>query len=326
MKKKYLIFAAAALTLAACSNGENMEMTDGPVAARITAGVSSPTTRAIGTNWSGTEEIGVFVTNSTSGMDDLYKNVKYRITNSGATGNFTAADEDIYFQDAGETVTFAAYAPYQESFAPNEFPGGLADGVVDVKTDNMNTATEQEKIDFLFASGAVASRRDNTVSFADATPETPNDADDHSFHHKMAQLNVVFQVSDGFAADQIFGGSFNLGGLVHEGTFNVTDGTTALTGEPLNSWDISGCKYSDATTTRTYSLILLPQDLSSNPLDVAVTINGQTYYNNSAINPNLQAGYTYTYTITVKKSGLVVSGCTITNWNAGSTGNGDAVI
>ena len=95
MKKKYLIFAAAALTLAACSNDENMEMTDGPVAARITAGVSSPTTRAIGTNWSGTEEIGVFVTNSTSGMDDLYKNVKYRITNSGATGNFTAADEDI---------------------------------------------------------------------------------------------------------------------------------------------------------------------------------------------------------------------------------------
>ena len=55
MKKKYLIFAAAALTLAACSNDENMEMTDGPVAARITAGVSSPTTRAIGTNWSGTE-------------------------------------------------------------------------------------------------------------------------------------------------------------------------------------------------------------------------------------------------------------------------------
>ena len=237
--------AAAAMTLAACSNDENMGMTDGPVAARITAGLSAPTTRAIGTNWSGTEEIGVFVTNSTSGMDNLYKNVKYQITNSGATGNFTAADEDIFFQDATETVTFAAYAPYQESSAPNEFPGGSADGVVDVRTDNMNTATDQEKIDFLFASGAVASRRDNTVYFADATPETPNDDDDHSFHHKMAQLNVVFQAStnDGFAANQIFEGTFNLGGLIHEGTFNVTDGTTTLTGEPLDNWDISGCKH-----------------------------------------------------------------------------------
>ena len=80
-------YGGAALTLAACSNDENMEMTEGPVAARITAGLSAPTTRAIGTNWSGTEEIGVFVTNSTNGMDDLYKNVKYQITNSGATGN-----------------------------------------------------------------------------------------------------------------------------------------------------------------------------------------------------------------------------------------------
>ena len=302
--------AAAAMTLAACSNDENMEMTDGPVAARITAGLSAPTTRAIGTNWSGTEEIGVFVTNSTSGMDNLYKNVKYQITNSGATGNFTAADEDIFFQDATETVTFAAYAPYQESSAPNEFPGGLADGVVDVKTDNMNTATDQEKIDFLFASGAVASRRD-----------------DHSFHHKMAQLNIVFQVSinDGFAANQIFNGSFNLGGLVHDGTFNVTDGETALTGEPLDNWDISGCKYTDAATTRTYSLILLPQELSSNPLNVAVTINGQTYRNNTTINQDLEPGNSYTYTITVKKSGLVVSGCTITGWKDNdNAGSGDA--
>lgn len=326
MKKKYLIFAATALTLAACSNDDE-NLNGEPVAAQVTAGIVGVQTRAIGTNWSGTEEIGVFVTNSTSGMDNLYKNIKYQITNSGATGNFTAAYEDIYFQDAAETVTFAAYAPYQESSASNEFPGGLADGVVDVKTDNMNTATDQEKIDFLFASGAVASRRDNIVSFADATPEIPNDADDHSFHHKMAQLNVVFQVSTGgFAANQIFDGSFNLGGLVHDGTFNVTDGTTALTGEPLDSWDISGCKYMDAATTRTYSLILLPQDLTSKALNVKVGIDGQTYSNSDAINPNLQAGYTYTYTITVKKSGLEVSGCTITNWNAGSTGSGDAVI
>lgn len=307
--------AAAALTLAACSNDENMEMTDGPVAARITAGLSAPTTRAIGTNWNA-DEIGVWVKDApTSDMETLYKNVLYTTTSTGATAEFTATTgEGIFFQDANETVTFAAYAPYQPSDDNETLPGN--NGKVDVKTDNMNTATDQEKIDFLFAEGAEASRASSTVSFTD----------DHSFHHKMAQLNVVFQTSetDGFEPDDIFGCSFNLGGLIHEGTFNVTDGTTALTGEPLDSWDISGCKYTDAATTRTYSLILLPQDLTNKALNVKVVIDGQTYSNSDAVNPNLQAGYTYTYTITVKKSGLVVSGCTITPWASGSTGSGDA--
>ena len=303
------------MTLAACSNDENMEMTDGPVAARITAGLSAPTTRAIGTNWNA-DQIGVWVKDApTSDMETLYKNVLYTTTSTGATAEFTATTgEGIFFQDANETVTFAAYAPYQPSDDNETLPGN--NGKVDVKTDNMNTATDQEKIDFLFAEGAEASRASSTVSFTD----------DHSFHHKMAQLNVVFQTSetDGFEPDDIFGCSFNLGGLIHEGTFNVTDGTTALTGEPLDSWDISGCKYTDAATTRTYSLILLPQDLTNKALNVKVGIDGQTYSNSDAINPNLQAGYTYTYTITVKKSGLVVSGCTITPWASGSTGSGDA--
>lgn len=310
------------MTLAACSNDENMEMTDGPVAARITAGLSAPTTRAIGTNWNA-DRIGVWVKDApASDMENLYKNVLYTTTSTSATAEFTATTgEGIFFQDADETVTFAAYAPYQESDANETLPGN--NGKVDVKTDNMNTATDQEKIDFLFAEGATATRTDNTVTFAD---NTASGGADHSFHHKMAQLNVVFQTSsmDGFNESDIFGGSFNLGGLVHDGTFNVTDGTTALTGEPLDSWDISGCKYTDAATTRTYSLILLPQDLTNKALNVKVGIGGQTYSNNNTINPNLQAGYTYTYTITVKKSGLEVSGCTITNWNTGSTGSGDA--
>ena len=322
MKQRFFIMAAAALTLAACSNDENMGMTDGPVEARITAGLSAPTTRAIGMNWNA-DRIGVWVKDApASDMENLYKNVLYTTTSTSATAEFTATTgEGIFFQDADETVTFAAYAPYQESDANETLPGN--NGKVDVKTDNMNTATDQEKIDFLFAEGATATRTDNTVTFAD---NTASGGADHSFHHKMAQLNVVFQTSsmDGFNESDIFGGSFNLGGLVHDGTFNVTDGTTALTGEPLDSWDISGCKYTDAATTRTYSLILLPQDLTSKALNVEVGIGGQTYSNSDAINPNLQAGYTYTYTITVKKSGLVVSGCTITPWASGSTGSGDA--
>ena len=310
------------MTLAACSNDENMEITDGPVAARITAGLSAPTTRAIGTNWNA-DEIGVWVKDApTSDMETLYKNVRYTTDSKEATATFTATTgEGIFFQDANETVTFAAYAPYQPSADNATLPGD--NGKVDVDTETNNTEDKQEGIDFLFAEGATATRTNYTVTFAD---NTASGGADHSFHHKMAQLNVVFQVStnDGFAVNQIFGGTFNLGGLIHKGTFNVTDGTTETTGSEVADWSITDCKYEDDATTRTYSLILLPQDLSSKPLNVKVSIDGQTYYNSDAINPNLQAGYTYTYTITVKKSGLVVSGCTITNWNTGSTGSGDA--
>lgn len=312
--------AAAALTLAACSNDENMGMTDGPVEARITAGLSAPTTRAIGTNWNA-DEIGVWVKDApASDMETLYKNVFYTTTSTGATAEFTAATgQGIFFQDANETVTFAAYAPYQPSANNATLPGD--NGKVDVNTETNNTEALQEDIDFLFAEGATATRTNYTVTFTNNTGGA-----DHSFHHKMAQLNVVFQVStnDGFAANQIFDGTFNLGGLIHKGTFNVTDGTTETTGSEVDDWNITACKYTDDATTRTYSLILLPQDLSSNPLNVAVGIGGQTYYNSDAINPNLQAGYTYTYTITVKKTGLVVSGCTITPWTGGTTGEGDA--
>ena len=324
MKQRFFIMAAAALTLAACSNDENMEMTDGPVEARITAGLSAPTTRALGTNWNA-DRIGVWVKDApASDMENLYKNVLYTTTSTSATAEFTATTgQGIFFQDANETVTFAAYAPYQESDDNATLPGVNKDGLVKVNTETNNTEPLQEDIDFLFAEGATATRTNYTVTFAD---NTASGGDDYSFHHKMAQLNVVFQTSetDGFSPFDVFGGSFNLGGLIHEGTFNVTDGTTETTGSEVADWDISGCKYTDASTTRTYSLILLPQDLTSKALNVEVGIGGQTYSNSDAINPNLQAGYTYTYTITVKKSGLVVSGCTITNWNTGSTGSGDA--
>lgn len=328
MKKSILFFAAGTMLLAACSNDdENVGTDNGLVEARITASLSGPVTRAVDTNWNA-DRIGVMVTNApNSDMENLYKNVLYTTSSTEARADFIATTgQGIFFQDATETVTFSAYAPYQAS-AANALPGTDGDGVVTVDTEDNNTATAQESIDFLFASGATATRTNNTVTFADATPETSGDADDHSFHHRMAQLNVVFQTSTtaGFNADDIFDAtSFNLGGLKHDGTFNVTNGTATATGEPVESWDITGCKYTDNANTRTYSLILLPQNLGSAPLNVSVVLAGQTYTNTTAINPNLEAGLTYTYTITVTKTGLQVSGCTITNWGNGTTGSGNA--
>lgn len=335
MKKeiKYcLVMAAAAMAFTACSSEETVD-NSGPVEARFTAGIGAPATRAVDNQWNA-DHIGIIVTNASnsSGMDEMYRNVEYYTNSTGTTANFSPVSGGIFFQDKTETVTFSAYAPYQGSSADNVLPGTDGDGVIDVDTKTYNGDTQgkkQEDIDFLFASGATASQSSPTVSFAD---NSANGGEDNSFHHKMAQLKIVFQVSttDGFSATEIFTttNTFNLGGLIHEGTFNVTNGTTALkTGSTaVDDWNITSCKHTDneANSTRTYSLILLPQDVSGNPLKVAVGIAGQTYSNNEAIKPNLKAGYSYTYTITVKKTGLVVSGCTITDWVDGGDGEGNA--
>lgn len=323
---KMFLLATATFSVVACSNDEATD--NGPVAARFTADIGAPLTRAVGSNWNA-DHIGITVTNSNSDMKYMYKNVGYETSSTGATADFTPIDDAIFFQDKDEIVTFSAYAPYQESSAASALPG--TNGVISVDTKDYNGNNpdkSQEDIDFLFASGATASAKNPTVTFAD---NTTNGGEDCSFHHKMAQLNIVLRTSttDGFAADKIFDGNntFSLGGLKHEGTFDVTTGEAAATGTEVDGWNITECKNVDDKTanTRTYSLILLPQDLTK-ALNLGIAIDGILYTNNDKINPNLEAGKAYTYTITVKKTGLAVSGCTITDWGNGGGNTGNATM
>lgn len=317
----YILFAATALALAACSNNED-NLTTGPVEARISAGVDTPETRAIDDQWEA-DEIGVMVTNAESNMEALYKNVKYTTTaNNVISANFTAAGEGIFFQDANEEVTFAAYAPYQKTANNAILPGTEADGVISGSTANQSTREEQKKFDYIYASGATASKGVPVVKFAD----------DHAFAHKMARLIIILKTpyEDGFPSDIVNQGTYTLGGLTHSGTFNVTDGTAKAdeVAEVSSEWSLTeNClnEYEESRYELTFIAILYPQQLSS-PLNFKAVIQDQTYTNNTDIKPELEAGKSYTYTITVKKSGLEMSGCTINDWGKESDGSGDATM
>lgn len=338
MKSKYLIIATAATLLAACSNDEN-EMNNGPVEARITAGFGA-VSRAVNTDdtWGKNDEIGVMATKveqsagsgTTSGMVDRYKNVKYTTEHGGSPAAFKAAGKGIFFQDATETVTFAAYYPYQTSTDASTLPGAIT-----VNTKNNNTDANQAKIDFLFASGATASKSNPAVEFKDNS----GGGTDCQFKHKMAQLKLVIvgSTADGFTEEEAKAvcaeaSKYKLDGLIHDGTFTLAvsggtaTGTAETTGAAVADWDITGCVKADNESEykRTYTLVLLPQNCSSSPLKFQATIGGKTYKSSTDINPNLDAGNTYTYTITVKKTGLSVSGCTIKGWANGSGGSGSA--
>ncbi len=320
-KKNYLFIALAALAFTACSNDDEPGVNNGPVEAKISAGVDVPLTRAIDNVWEA-DEIGVMakeVTGTSQGvtsvMTGMYKNVKYiTYASTAAAANFTAASGGIYFQDANETVTFAAYGPYQETTAANVLPG--TDGEIsNISTTAQSTRELQKAFDFIYASGATASKTSQTVEFKESK----------AFSHKMARLVIIVQPGDDVSNADITGGTYTLGGLKHGGTFNVTTGEATATGEATDKWSLSqnSLKTTGETDKATFTSILYPQTLAS-ALSFTASVNGQTYTNNTDINPGLEAGYSYTYTITVKKTGLSVSGCTISAWGTGTGGSGDA--
>lgn len=225
MNMRFFIIAAAATLLAACTQ-EN-EVQNNPVEARITAGVSGPKTRAVDNGWNA-DRIGVMVVDApgtTTTMGGKYKNVGYATTSTGTNADFTpmTAGGGIFFEDAFLEFTFAAYAPYASGANASTLPG--TDGKITVNTSNQPTTTEQEKVDYIHATGAKADKDSPTVSFTDNTAAGGSDC---SFKHKMARLILKVQVSntDGFDDTAVLEfADYKLGGLVHEGTFDVKTGT-----------------------------------------------------------------------------------------------------
>lgn len=311
---KYITFAFAALSLTACSN-DNAPVGEG-VAAKITAGLTT-SSRAIDANWNA-DVIGVMVADApTSNMEDLYKNVRYSTTSTGAVAAFTCPAADaIFFQDATETVTFTAYAPYQTS-AANALPGANADGIIAVDTENNNTAQLQESIDFIWATGALASRSNPEVSFTGLSSGL-----DCSFRHKMSQLVLSFTTStdDGFDADDVFDvQAYSLDGIAHTGTFNVVTGVAAATGAPkvvsFNGWNSS-----TVGSAVSFKGIIIPQSAN---FSVDITINGQ-HYLTKPYAVTFEPGKTYQYSFKIKKTGIEVIGSKIIDWEQGVVNSGDA--
>ena len=298
--KRYILLAVTALTLAACTNDEITTATDGKVALKVNAAIGTVDTRAIGTQWTDDDRIGL---STTSNGTTQYSNMEYIYHENVG---FSASADDIYFQDKEEVLTFHAYYPF--SGEQEEAPAPVEKNI----TAEDQTTANQPKIDFLYASGATASSSEPTVSFTG----------DHAFTHRMSQITLTFIEG----TDMDFGGSFNytLGGLKMQGTFDPQNGTATadadVTATPLtiNLTEMP-------PTSGSYiapSLILFPQDVAS--IDLTVSINGQDYNATLTVEDGkLQSGNNYTWNVTVSKGDMSVGKAEIKNWE---TVNGDGAI
>ena len=288
MKTRFIALAALALALAACDNDNEILNNDGSVAAVINAEISDAVaTRASGTAWAERDEIGI--SESRFG----YTNVPYRLEN----GKFTPTGTIIFFQDDDPT-TFSAYYPYD------------ADGGTLTATTDATAQQNQPAIDFLYATGATAGSENPEVNFRNENTAGENDpAKDHSFHHCMSQITLIFKEGSGVDFTTANLSSYTLSGLVLKGSFDTATGTAEADANAQTA-DLT-MRLDGALTS---SVILFPQDKAS--IELSVNYNSQPYTAMLDIPDGaLKAGNNYVWTITVRNKDLSVESAEITAWN-----------
>lgn len=325
MKKfRFLYIAAAALLFAACANEEDGIGNNGPVAATVQADISNNIkTRGTADNdsWTAGDAIGVYVTSTgnTTGT-----NVKYEYSE---TGDFVSANP-IYFRDS-EEQTFSAYYPYIDDPNNDKFDedGWLKN---DWTIDYSNPSKTLLANDFLFASGAMASKASPMVNFFDlnnmgeSLPEK-----DHRFKHKMSMIEFTVSAGEGIESRKSNLQSITLDKIKTQGKINVKTGATEVTGTPSpTTLPVTGL----LTDARVCKFILFPQEFENKELTISCSVlyneNTSNNYTTTIPLPNgFEGGKKYTYTITVRDNSIVIGNANITGWGIGvDNGSLDAEI
>lgn len=304
--------ALALITLSGCSNLDNELDTevrkDYP---DFTASIVGVESRAYDYTWESADEIGI------SGANRI--NVRYVTTGGDGSFKVKTADEQIYFQDEGETL-FTAYYPW------NELVGSSSKINADTKEQSQH---KQKSLDFLWAK-ASGKKDSPNVNFV--------------FAHRMVKLSLTVKPGNGMSFDEVKAASLSLGGFRHTGSFDTADGIASVdAGESVNKWTFTGgiapVAISDADKTATYSFIFFPQKFD-NPLELMAELDlpGDTGYtlranidftsanskkDNAAARNEWVASRQYNLNLTLHKTAITLNECVITPWNVV---NGDDII
>lgn len=287
--KKYILFAAAAVSLAACNSEDNY--IDEPVAARFSATIGENViSRARDIEWDKGDNIGIT-------MSGLYTNIEH--TTQNADGVFIGSA--MYFKNKKDPVSIIAYYP----FAGTE---GQEPAVIEVTTSaDRQTPAEQPKIDFMHATMDAVTGAQPNVNL--------------QFSHKMSKLTLIFKNgNDGTDVGKIT--SYEIDGLILDGAFNPVDGVCGANPDAeAQSIKVDMPLGTVTHGERVFPLILFPQAVNKLAMKIHDSEN-QNYVCELNIGANgLVAGNNYLFTITVKKTSLSVNS-TIIDWNTEESTSG----
>lgn len=301
-KRTFFYTMLAAGLLASCTNDELADnpLADGSVAAQVTADISQTLTRVsangVSASFTSGDEINVVADGSATYV--------YTLQDNGTT--WSAGNNPYYFQGRGIVSFHAWYA------APDYTKTGDA---IEINTKNQTVSSGWNQWDILATPVVETDVSSPTVAF------TGTDA----FSHVMTQVTMVFKKGNGISDLAALKG-YTLKSLTTDATFNtlnctLTSGTTT---DDIAVTDISA----SGTEYTCTPLILVPQTVTGT-IDLEVKYNDQTYKAElNAPTAGLQAGYSYTYTVTVSNTKLEVSNAAISDWRTDPTfsGTGNATL
>ena len=297
------VIMALTMTLAACSNEEteNDPLADGPVAAQVTAGIGQSMTRvSVDDNGSAAFTTGDVIHVVAGGT------ATYDYTLQG--DNSWSASNPYYFQSRDNVDFKAWYADPALTPADNEID-------IDTKSQDVKAENGWNQWDILVTPAVTTTVENPIINFTGS----------NAFSHIMTQLVFIFKAGNDIGDLSALTG-YTVKNVTTDATFNtqtcdlMTGSTTGdiamtVTGEADNQVDCT-------------PIIMVPQTVSGT-LNIEVAYNGQTY--KAALNPptgGLQAGYSYTYTVTISNTGLEVGDATIGDWDTDDSFNdsGDATL
>ena len=292
-KRTFFYTMLAAGLLASCTNDE---LADNPLADGSVAALTRVSANGVSASFTSGDEINVVADGSATYV--------YTLQDNGTT--WSAGNNPYYFQGRGIVSFQAWYA------APDYTKTGDA---IEINTKNQTVSSGWNQWDILATPVVETDVSSPTVAF------TGTDA----FSHVMTQVTMVFKKGNGISDLAALKG-YTLKSLTTDATFNtlnctLTSGTTT---DDIAVTDISA----SGTEYTCTPLILVPQTVTGT-IDLEVKYNDQTYKAKlNAPAAGLQAGYSYTYTVTVSNTKLEVSNAAISDWRTDPTfsGTGNATL
>lgn len=259
---------------------------DGAEVAQFSSG--SITRVVNGTNWEGTEMIGI---SNVTKAQATTTNVAYKATSAGNATNFADQGTKLLLPGDNSEVKFAAYYPYVSSISENT------------------------------ASYIISKGSDQPVLFATQSGTAANPKLPFTFKHKLAQVKIILSTQEGLSLDDLSTVLFK--GGVTDVKMNVLTGELS-TG--TTKGDITLTKESDGTYS-SYVVPQAMDNTFAFVMTLGGKSYTLTMDKVNAAPTKLDSGFSYTFKAKLTKDGKVVNpdGSTIGDIDDGGTGDGGDV-
>ncbi len=304
--KRYLLFAAAVLALAACSNDSETENWNGEI--RLRSGLDvQQTTRAAtdiqGAQFDNGESVDVYINENTDGTPTTSYLQPLTYTTDG-NGGMTPQTQP-YYPTSGNGVNI--YAIY---------PSGTKAGELFTVQADQSADANYKKSDLMYGKPA-----QNPVSRT-SSPVNIN------FSHRLSKVTVVLESGNG--NPDLNEAVVTLKDVKLSATFTATAESGSVSEATGDATDIK--VMTAANNALSGSAVVVPQTLGTSFIEVKLKDGGVLTSSNlkdESDNPIsdvvLTSGKEYKYTITVNVTSLEVTS-SISNWSNGGENTGEATM